>query len=271
MFANPHQNCHSVPTRVLHLFTLSLFAAAAFADEECPPRYSYCGYSGPGQWQNILFKDKRNECNGTKQSPINLGTPAPTSGEAIGIDYHASTATIRNTGHDIEVTPADGDNKIKVGGKVYTLLQLHFHVPNEHRVPKIDNAVAEMHILHEVVEGGKTYNAVIGVMLTSGTAYPALEPVFRNLPVTACAKPTVLPQKFNFDQLLPREKFDYYTYAGSLTTPPCTETEKTVTWCVLDAARTILPSELAKLRALGENARPIQNNEPPLPVTYVRP
>ena len=256
------------PMRVLHLFTLSLFAAAAFAADECPPRYSYCGYSGPEQWKNLPIP--KNECGGERQSPINLGTPTPTPGPAIIIDYHAGPATIRNTGHDIEVTPAKDNNKITIGGKVYTLLQLHFHFPNEHRVPRIANAVAEMHILHEVVEGDETYNAVIGVMLTSGTPTDsALEPVFKNLPEAACAPPTVLPQ-FNFDQLLP-EKFGYYTYVGSLTTPPCTETVKTVTWYVLDAPRTIFESDKNKLCALGENARPIQNNPSALKVTYVRP
>ena len=270
MFANSQRPGHSLPTRVLRLFILSLFAVTAFAADECPPRYSYCGYSGPAQWRYIEFKDKTNECAGTTQSPINLGTPAPRSGEAIGIDYHDGPATIRNTGHDIEVTPARGDNKIRAGGKVYTLLQFHFHVPNEHRVPAIDNAVAEVHFLHEVVEGGKTYNAVIGVMLTSGTAYPGLGPVFEHLPEAACAQPTKV-ENFNFKALLPPETLtSYYTYVGSLTTPPCTEKkEKTVTWYVLDGARTIREEDKNMLAKLGANARPIQSNQ--LPVTYVRP
>ena len=250
--------------------TLSLFAAAAFADvQECPPRYSYCGYSGPEQWKNIVFKDKRNECNGTTQSPINLGTPTPTSGPTIHVEYVgnvAGNATIRNTGHDIEVTPMRGNNKIKVGSRVYTLLQLHFHVPNEHHVPRIDKAVAEMHILHQL-DGGTDY-AVIGVMLTIGTPTDsALAPVFENLPKEACAPPK--PLEINFKKLLPEELTGYYTYVGSLTTPPCTEKEKTVTWYVLDAPREIPASDLIKLGALGKNARPIQTN--PLTVTYVSP
>ena len=203
-----------------------------------------------------------------RQSPINLGTPTPTPGPAISIDYKAGPATIRNTGHDIEVTPTGNDNKITIGGNDYKLLQFHFHVPNEHRVPKIPAAVAEIHILHEFVQGDKTYNAVIGVMLISGTPTDsALAPVFKNLPTQVCAKVENVQIAFNL--LLPKPLTSYYTYVGSLTTPPCTETVKTVTWYVLDAPRTILSQDLAKLCDLGVNARPIQPNQ--LPVTYVRP
>jgi carbonic anhydrase len=262
MFANPTAACHSVLTRVLHLLTLSLFAAAtAFADDECPPRYSYCGYSGPAQWPNLPIE--KNECGGERQSPINLVTQTRTPGGAIKVDYVAGDATIRNTGHDILVTPAGDAGKITIGAKVYKLLQFHFHIPSEHHIQGA-GASAEMHVVHQL-EGSTDY-AVIGVLLTSGTTYPALAPVFANLPAKACTKSG--PIRIDFDQLLPKELSGYYTYAGSLTTPPCTQS---VTWYVLEARRTILAPELAKLRALGENARPIQDNRPPLPVTYVLP
>jgi carbonic anhydrase len=258
-----HPGCHSLHTRVLHLFTLSLFAAAAFADDECPSRLSYWGYSGPAQWPSFPIPD--NQCGGTKQSPIDLVTQTPTQGPVIHVSYFVGTATIRNTGHDIEVKPASNNNKIKIGDKVFTLVKFHFHVPSEHHIDGAEKP-AEMHIVHQRVEGGKIYYAVIGVMLTSGGTYPALEPVFANLPETACAPPKAL--RINFKALLPENLSVYYTYAGSLTTPPCTEN---VTWYVLDTTREIEALDLFKLRAFGENARPVQNNQPPLPVTYVRP
>jgi len=259
--------------RVLHLFTLSLFvAAAAFADEEspCPPRYSYCGYSGPEQWKNLPIPD--NDCGRMTQSPIKLPGSTPRPGPAIGVEYFPCGATIRNTGHDIEVTPAtcgdDKINKIKIKGKgTYKLVQFHFHFPSEHTIPGVP-AVAEMHILHQLETGTGTgeKSAVIGVMLTTSEtpSLKALAPVFANLPEKVCDSSNV---RIDFKGLLP-EEFSYYTYVGSLTTPPCTEN---VAWYVLDAPRTILPSQLTQLRALGANARPIPTNQPPLPVTYVRP
>lgn len=123
-----------------------------------------------------------------------------------------------------------------------------------------------MHVVHTRMEGSTTYYAVIGVILGPGPEYPALKPVFANLPKNVCEKSGEVP--IAFSKLLPHQLSDYYTYAGSLTTPPCTQT---VTWYVLGYPQTILDSDLRNLAALGSNARPIQVNQPPLPVTYVRP
>jgi carbonic anhydrase len=254
----------SIPTRVLHLFTLSLFAAAAFADEKCPSPLSYWGYSGPAQWPK--FPIAENQCGGERQSPIDLTTEMRAVRDVITLAYDTCAVTIQNTGHDIEVRPASDANKIKIDGKgIYKLVQFHFHVPSEHTIPGVP-AAAEMHILHELETGsgsGEKY-AVIGVMITTSETptLEALAPVFANLPEKICGRSDAT---INFKGLLPG-KFGYYTYVGSLTTPPCTEN---VAWYVLDAARTIHPSELRKLRALGENARPIQKNPRPLPVTHV--
>jgi len=244
--------------RVLSLFTLSLFAAAAFAEEkECPPSYSYCGYSGPAQWPNLPVD--KNECAGPRQSPINLVAPAPTPGEPIKVEYKAGDATIWNSGHDIRVIPKSDAGRIRIGGKEYPLVNFHFHTPSEHRIPGV-SAQAEIHVVHQL---GNEY-AVIGVMLTAGRPYEALAPVFANLPAKACTK---FEAKIDFDKLLPKELTSYYTYIGSLTTPPCTEG---VNWYVLDRALTLLGPDLTKLTALGSNNRPLQNN-PKLPVTHIRP
>ena len=258
--------CHSVPMRVLPLFLLSLFAAAAFAQEQtepCPPRYSYCGYSGPAQWLNLPIE--KNDCGGPTQSPINLGTPRPTLGEPITVKYKAGDATIWNSGYDTRVIPNGDAGWIKIGndGKEYPLVNFHFHTPSEHHIAGAASP-AEIHIVHKRVEGEKTYYAVIGVMLTAGETYSALAPVFAKLPTRACQK--VDKELINFNELLPETLVSYYTYVGSLTTPPCTEG---VNWYVLDAARTILGRDLARLSALGENARPLQRNTKPIPVTYV--
>jgi carbonic anhydrase len=243
------------------LFILFVFAAAAFGDEECPPRYSYCGYSGPAQWPNLPIAN--NQCGGERQSPINMVPEKPTLGEAINVNYIAGHATIRNTGHDILVTPTDdAGGKITIGRNVYQLLQLHFHVPSEHQLNGT-GAPAEMHIVHRLVGGGADDYAVIGVMLSSGTTYEALEPVFANLPEKVCDT-KFDPLWIEFDKLLPKKVSSYYTYAGSLTTPPCTQS---VIWYVLGEGRTISVSELRKLGALGENARAIQRK---MNVTFVR-
>lgn len=255
-----------MPTRVLPLFVLPLFAAATFAaDDQCPPPFAYCGYSGPAQWSNIRIPDKENQCGGARQSPIDLPKLTPTPGPSIRATYADGKATIRNTGYDIEVTPVEADNKITINNVEYTLVKFHFHVPSEHHIDRAEKP-AEMHVVHTRIDGGTTFYAVIGVILDKGAEYPALKPVFENLPKNVCERSGEVP--IAFSRLLPRELGSYYTYAGSLTTPPCTQS---VTWYVLAAPQTILDSDLRKLGALGSNARPIQFNQPPLPVTYIRP
>jgi carbonic anhydrase len=238
--------------RVHYLFISLLLAAAAFGDEDCPPRYSYCGYSGPAQWPNLLIAN--NQCGGERQSPIDMVPAKPTPGPAIFVEYSPGNATIRNTGHDILVTPTGDAGKITIGHSVYKLLQFHFHFPSEHHINGAA-APAEMHIVHRLEGGGPDDYAVIGVMLTSSTTptYQVLAPVFANLREKVCDKSDPVP--IEFDKLLPKKVSSYYTYAGSLTTPPCTQS---VIWYVLGERRTISVSELRKLSLLGENARPIQ-------------
>jgi carbonic anhydrase len=255
-------------TRVLFLITFLLFAAAAFADDDqCPPPFAFCGYAGPAQWRNIKIAGKENECGGKTQSPIDLPKLTPTPGPLIQVTYVDGKATIRNTGYDIEVVPVQANSKITINKVEYTLVKFHFHVPSEHHIEGAEKP-AEMHVVHTRMEGSTTYYAVIGVILGPGAEYAALKPVFANLSKVAnvCEKSGEVP--IAFSRLLPHQLDNYYTYAGSLTTPPCTQT---VTWYVLGAPQTILDSDLRNLGALGSNARPIQFNAPPLPVTYVRP
>jgi carbonic anhydrase len=90
--------------------------------------------------------------------------------------------------------------------------------------------------------------------------------VFANLPKNVCDK--IDNVRIEFTKLLPKPLGAYFTYTGSLTTPPCTQD---VSWYVLGATQTMLQSDWEKLHARGMNARPIQVNQPPLPVTYIRP
>ena len=61
--------------------------------------------------------------------------------------------------------------------------------------------------------------------------------------------------KINAADLLPRNRA-YYTFAGSLTTPPCSEG---VTWFVLKNPTSISADEIARFaRSYPMNARPVQ-------------
>jgi carbonic anhydrase len=75
------------------------------------------------------------------------------------------------------------------------------------------------------------------------------------LPPTKDRATTVDAVKINAIELLPRDK-GYYAFAGSLTTPPCSEDVK---WFVLKTPIQISADEVARFaRVYPMNARPVQ-------------
>ena len=142
---------------------------------------------------------------------------------------------------------------ISLLGKTYELAQFHFHRPSEERVNgKSFDMVA--HLVHKS-EDGKL--AVVAVLLEKGMEHPLIQSVWNNLPLEK--NDYVTPPGLTIDvaQLLPEDR-SYYTYMGSLTTPPCSEG---VLWLVLKQAQPISPEQLAIFaRLYRHNARPVQAN-----------
>jgi carbonic anhydrase len=136
-------------------------------------------------------------------------------------------------------------------GRRYELLQFHFHRPSEER---IDGRQFDMvaHLVHKDVEGRL---AVVAVLLDRGSAQPIVQAVWNNLPLE---KGDEVPARGSLDlnALLPPER-SYFTYMGSLTTPPCSEG---VLWMVMKQPVPISPEQIAIFsRLYPMNARPIQS------------
>lgn len=244
----------SVIAVILMFAAAAAFGAGRKADpKECPPRYSYCGYSGPEQWRNLPID--RNECGGKAQSPVDIIGWEEGEGSAISVSYTAGRVAILNTGHDIEVKLSGDSSFITIGGNKYFLRQLHFHVPNEHAMEgdRGGKYKAELHLVHGAERGNRT--AVIAVLLTvdDSRSNPVLAEVIRRLPMKVCNSEAAL---LAFQNLLPATIDNYFTYDGSLTTPPCSQT---VTFYIANGTGlTLSQEEYDKLESLGENARPLQ-------------
>jgi carbonic anhydrase len=238
--------------RKLFALALALGAFSLFAADECPPRYSYSGFAGPSQWPNIPFEGQRNECGGTSQSPVDLENWTETKGPAVIVKYTASGASIKNTGHDIEVIP-DRPMTITIDGAPYTLRQFHFHVPSEHLI-RGTRAAAEIHFVNDSADR-KSVAAIAVLISADGMSSGLLGPVIQNMPMNVCA-PNATVSNFPFDRLLPSQIDTYVTYGGSLTTPPCNEV---VTFYIVQGAGLALsPTDFSKLASLGSNSRPPQ-------------
>jgi len=97
--------------------------------------------------------------------------------------------------------------------------------------------------------------AVVAVLLKKGSANAFLETVWKNFPAEKGKAVDVSTVTLNVKDLLPAD-LGYYTFAGSLTTPPCSEG---VTWYVLKSQVSLSGDQVAAFTKLYPmNVRPIQ-------------
>ncbi|MBR7793993.1 carbonic anhydrase family protein [Undibacterium sp. FT147W] len=210
--------------------------------------WSYDGEGGPTNWGKLNSANAKCDI-GDRQSPIDIRDGIRVDLEPINFDYKPSGFSVIDNGHTIQVNVAAG-NYISIMGRNYELLQFHFHKPSEERVNgrSFDMVV---HLVHKDADGKL---AVVAVLLERGKAQNIVQQIWNNLPLEknlALAAPTAI----DINQLLP-EKRDYYTYMGSLTTPPCSEE---VLWMVMKEAVEISSEQIAIFgRLYPMNARPLQ-------------
>ncbi|XP_036087429.1 carbonic anhydrase 5A, mitochondrial isoform X2 [Rousettus aegyptiacus] len=213
-----------------------------------------------------LWKGPASVPGGSRQSPINIrwrDSVYDPSLQSLRVSYDAAACLhVWNTGYLFQVEFDDATEGSGISGgpleNHYQLKQFHFHWGavnewgSEHTV---DDRVypAELHLVHwnsvkyqsykEAVLGENGL-AVIGVFLKD--AQVAMGPF-----QPSCLLPTCQ---------------DYWTYPGSLTTPPLTES---VTWIIQKKPIEVAPNQLAAFRtllfsALGEEEKIMVNNYRPL-------
>ncbi|MFI4901860.1 MAG: carbonic anhydrase [Burkholderiales bacterium] len=232
-------------------FTVSILASAQL-HAEGEHHWSYSGDTGPAYWAAV--EADYGACGlGTLQSPIDIRDSVATKSAlpAITFDYKPSALRIIDNGHTIQVDYAPG-SFITVEGKRYELVQFHFHKPSEE---KINGKKADMvaHLVHKDADGNL---AVVAVLLKSGQPNKLVETLWKHLPRQKENEVAVEGVEVNAADLLPPNRAAYYTFAGSLTTPPCSEG---VTWFVMKAPSSVSSGEVARFAQLYPmNARPTQ-------------
>jgi carbonic anhydrase len=210
--------------------------------------WSYDGEGSPANWGK-LRPDYATCATGRRQSPIDIREGIRVDLEPIAIDYKLSQFRIVDNGHTIQVSVGEGST-IAVMGRTYRLLQFHFHRPSEERV----NGKTFDMVIHFVHQDDEGKLAVIAVLLEKGSEHPVIQTLWNNMPLeidqdVAPAEPIEL------NALLPKDRA-YYTYMGSLTTPPCSED---VLWMVFRQPMQISAEQVAIFsRLYKNNARPIQ-------------
>jgi carbonic anhydrase len=138
-----------------------------------------------------------------------------------------------------------------VEGKKYSLKQFHFHRPSEERIHGHSYEMV-VHLVHADEEGNL---AVVAVLLQQGEANPVVRQLWNDLPKEKEKEESSNDVLVDAAKLLPSDR-GYYTYAGSLTTPPCSEN---VTWFVLKDPMSVSAEQIAQFSKLyPHNARPTQ-------------
>jgi len=203
---------------------------------------------------------------GTMQSPIDIpgtGNPILPGAPGLAVTIQSVSPALReNNGHAIEVvgnfanlTTSDQADPLQFAGA-----QLHFHSPSENTVGGVSYPL-EMHIVLKEfnqtpgdITGGI---AVISVLFTSEDTTadnPCLSGVFSPTPPEPGCEDEIDDMDLQcLDSVL---KGDWWSFSGSLTTPPCTEG---VEWKVMKTFATISTAQLAAFtdKYTGNN-RPTQ-------------
>ena len=225
-----------------HAGTAGLAGGAAHA------HWSYQGPAGPQTWGGL--KPEFSTCaNGQRQSPIDIRGGLAVDLEPVKFNYQASPFTVIDNGHTVQANIGSG-NSIEIGGKRFELLQFHFHRPSEER---IDGRQFEMslHLVHKDDQGRL---AVVGVLFDKGPAQSAVQRVWNGLPLEK-GEELAARVPLELSELLPTDR-RYFTYMGSLTTPPCSEG---VQWVVMRQPMTMSPEQIELFaRMYPMNARPVQ-------------
>ena len=227
--------------------TFSSLACAAHSDVH----WSYGGSTGPSTWGG-LESDYASCARGKAQSPIDIQDSLVRAADlpSIVFDYKPSELRIIDNGHTIQVNTEPG-SFISVANHRYELVQFHFHRPSEEQINGERSAMVA-HLVHRDASGKL---AVVAVLLAPGDANDLVRTLWDNLPRAKNQESVLSSVKVNPSGLLPRSRA-YYTFAGSLTTPPCSEG---VTWFVLRERVSISAEQISRFGELyAMNARPVQ-------------
>jgi carbonic anhydrase len=214
------------------------------------PHWEYEGTHGPANW-GTLDKAYATCVSGKQQSPIDIQHVQAAPLPSITFSYQRSPLKLIDNGHTIQINYAPG-SFITWGDQKYELLQFHFHHPAEEKVfGKPYPLVA--HLVHKNAAGKL---AVVAVLFKEGDALnPTIERLWHALPTEKGVEAAPEGLAVNAADLLPAER-GYFTFSGSLTTPPCTEG---VTWFVLKTPVQLSEEEIATFaHRYPHNARPVQ-------------
>ncbi|KAK9695611.1 Eukaryotic-type carbonic anhydrase [Popillia japonica] len=240
--------------------------------------FGYEGEEGPEHWGQ-----KYEHCVGKHQSPINIDEHNVEEVVMLPLLYEnfetESILSATNNGHTVQLRFESSDAPSVTGGPLlgeYQFAQMHFHWganDEEGSENKINNQSfpMELHLLFYSSSYGSVKEASEhpdGLCVMAFLYRKSLEDnpnyveLITLLPqVNDAGHSVTLEKPITLNKLLPENRKFYYTYGGSLTTPPCTEV---VTWIEFKDTIPLSHEQLETFRHLRTaNSVLVRNFRPP--------
>nr|KAF6294224.1 carbonic anhydrase 6 [Pipistrellus kuhlii] len=245
------------PLVVLPYLSLLLLGALAAHD------WTYT--KGPGD--ETHWHEAYPTCGGDRQSPIDVQrrkvqyNPALGALNLTGYSSQNGSFSMINNGHTVQINLPHTMRMTTAEGTEYIAQQLHFHWGGEAReVSGSEHTIdgirypAEIHVVHynskyesfDVAKDAPDGLAVLAALIEikdyqENTYYSDFISHLTN--VRYSGQSTTL-DSFDVQNMLPADLQLYYTYGGSLTTPPCTEN---VRWFLLADTVQLSKAQVGKL------------------------
>lgn len=248
--------------------------------------WGYGREDGPAVWHKNYPV-----AQGSRQSPIDIVPHQAPHDHSLGpiiLNYdHCTSINISNNGHSVVVEFDDSDDRSVIRGgpleNPYRLKQFHFHWGgkgcdgSEHTVAG-NSYASELHLVHWNAVKYKSFGeaatapdglAVLGIFLDTGDDHRWLHVITDALYMVKYKGSLADFKGFNPTCLLPGS-LHYWTYPGSLTTPPLHES---VIWIVVKEPIEVSEKQLGKFRMLlfngeeeDQRMRMENNFRPPQPL-----
>lgn len=214
-----------------------------------------------------------------RQSPINILTDKTINIESspansLVINYYTNTAcrqNLKNNGHAWEFNIFSENLHITGGpmhrGHTYRLRSIHCHWGrknghgSEHKIDNLPYA-AEIHFVHWNSTVFESFDeafvspyanslVVLGILVKIGKQNDELQRITKLLKLIEYKKDCIsLPFQYDFRKLLPSCKTSYWSYYGSLTTPPYSEI---VQWILFKEPIECSIDQIESMRKLQKN------------------
>ncbi|XP_017144525.1 putative carbonic anhydrase 3 [Drosophila miranda] len=236
------------------------------------------GYPDLDNNKDAPFPDWGGLCDsGKRQSPINLAAKWSLRGKFDELKFQNYRYTQKNlemvnNGHSIQIDDFDDVLVMEGGGLAheYELEQIHLHWWSEHTINSVRYPL-EVHIVHRnklypnmtIATNFKDGIVVLGVLFhVSNTPNDAIASIIKNLEdvraYSRINKPVTVSSSLAVDDLMPQSTGNYYTYAGSLTTPSCAEA---VIWIVFTETLPVTLEQVEQFKEIEySNGKQLHNN-----------